>query len=492
MNAVRRSGCAIAAAVVLAGSPARGQEPQSAPQPPPPPTTKQTITKTTGADQPPPVRQYLPNPADEDWSFLKDPSYRLDFWDRLKYIQFGDGPGYLTLSGEVRYRPEGLRIRGVGERPTTTDNYLLQRYLFGADVHFNKRVRVFAELQSGIINGRLGSPRPSDRNTLDFHQGFVEWTPIAKPGRRMRVKIGRQELAIGSTRLISASPGLNVKRSFDGVTSQFRASTWGMAAAVAELVDVSDGAFDDHPQREQLFWGLAASRKSPRLERGDLGVYYLGIDRRESRYAQGVGEELRHTVGVQWNGSGRRFDLNWDAIVQWGEFADAPIKAWAFATETGFRFPARRWTPRLSLRTDMASGDRDRVDPSLEAFNPLFPGNSYSGLVGLFGPTNLTDVTPSLTFRPRRNLTLGLEAPTYWRTSTGDGIYATDQRVLVPPQAGEGKYVGSNPGVVVVYQATRHLQIQGAITRFLSGGFLDTTFVAKGFGFYSATAQYRF
>jgi len=30
------------------------------------------------------------------------------------------------------------------------------------------------------------------------------------------------------------------------------------------------------------------------------------------------------------------------------------------------------------------------------------------------------------------------------------------------------------------------------VTRFLSGGFLDETFVAEGFGFYSFTTRYRF
>ena len=136
---------------------------------------------------------------------------------------------------------------------------------------------------------------------------------------------------------------------------------------------------------------------------------------------------------------------------------------------------------------------RSRPERSaLESFNPLFPGNSYSGAVGLFGPTNLTDFNPSLTVFPRRGLIVTLESPSYWRTSTADGIYATDLRVLVPPQAGEGKYVGTNPGVAVVWDATRHLQVQGAITRFLPGRFLDATFVSDGFGFYSITARYRF
>jgi hypothetical protein len=71
-------------------------------------------------------------------------------------------------------------------------------------------------------------------------------------------------------------------------------------------------------------------------------------------------------------------------------------------------------------------------------------------------------------------------------------VYATDLRVLFGPGAGEGKYIGTNPAVFMVWQATRHLQLQGVITRFLSGRFLDSTFIANDFGFYSFTTRYRF
>ncbi len=224
----------------------------------------------------------------------------------------------------------------------------------------------------------------------------------------------------------------------------------------------------------------------------ELGVYYLGIDREHSLYAQALGPELRHTLGGKWNGAGPRLDLNYDVVFQWGRFTDAPIRAWAFATETGYRLLSVPWRPRVSVRTDMASGDKDRTDPTLQSFNPLFPGNSYSGAVGLFGPTNLIDFNVAVTIFPRRNLTVGVEAPSYWRTSTGDGIYSTDLRLLVPPDAGTGTYVGTNPGVTAVWQVTRHLQLQGAITRFFSGPFLEGTFVNNGFGFYSFTTRYRF
>lgn len=82
------------------------------------------------AQQAPAVRVYLPNTADEDWSFLRESSKR-DFWDTLKYIPLGGENRYLTLSGEFRFRPEGFRVRSVEGAPSMSESYLLQRYLFG-------------------------------------------------------------------------------------------------------------------------------------------------------------------------------------------------------------------------------------------------------------------------------------------------------------------------------------------------------------------------
>jgi hypothetical protein len=155
-------------------------------------------------------------------------------------------------------------------------------------------------------------------------------------------------------------------------------------------------------------------------------------------------------------------------------------------------FVGMPWKPRFSLRFDIASGDKDPKNPRLQSFNPLFPCNSYSGIAGLLGPTSLTDLTPAVTVAVRPNLVMSVEAPSYWRTSEADGVYSTDLRVLLQADEGMGKYVGTNPGYIVVWQATRHIQIQGAITRFLSADFLKNTFVAEGFGFFSGTFLYRF
>jgi hypothetical protein len=441
---------------------------------------------------PGPVRTYLPNIANEDWSFLKDPKYRADFWDPIKYISLKPENWYLTLGGEIRLRPEGFRIRSAQGRPAILDNYLLHRYLFSADLHMGKRFRFFGEFQSGIINGKLASPRPTDKNLAEVHQGFFEYRSAREGPRQFVVRAGRQELAVGSSRLISASQGLNVKRSFDGILAMYRRNSWTVEAAAARLVKLNAGFFDDPPDHEHSFWGAAVSRRSFPWKTSQLGLYYLGVDRTVSRYVQGIGPERRHTVGGKLTGTHGSFDFNFDFIGQWGWFQNAGIRSWAVSTTTGYRFRAWRFKPRLAFNANSAAGDADPGDNRLGSFNPLFPGSSYSGLVGLLGPTNLTDVTPSFQLPLARNVLLVFEYPSYFRTRTRDGIYAIDLTLLLPPMGKPERYVGTNPGVAVIWQANRHINVTGVITRFLSGPFLKDTFVENGFGFYSLSFTYRF
>ena len=48
------------------------------------------------------ARTYSLMREDEDWSFLKDPSLRQDFWDPIKYIRLGPDGWFLTIGGEAR------------------------------------------------------------------------------------------------------------------------------------------------------------------------------------------------------------------------------------------------------------------------------------------------------------------------------------------------------------------------------------------------------
>src|SRR5260370_16756389 len=81
-------------------------------------------------------------------------------------------------------------------------------------MHLGPHVRVFMQMQSGLENGRVGGPRPTDKDTLEIHQGFIDFSSSADP-KAVTLRVGRQELEFGSGRYLSASEVFNLRRSFD-------------------------------------------------------------------------------------------------------------------------------------------------------------------------------------------------------------------------------------------------------------------------------------
>jgi hypothetical protein len=428
---------------------------------------------------------------EEDWSALRDPSLRTDMWDSLKYLPLNEDGWYLSLGGEGRLRYEVLRNGAFGSGPQDANGYVLQRYLAHADLHMGRHVRLFTEAQSGLATGRTGGPRPTDEDRLEFHQAFVELSTARSP-RSFTVRVGRQGVAFGSGRLISASEGRNVRRSFDAVRPILQLGSWTWNALLAKLVAVEPGVFDDGRERGQTFGGLGFIRT--RRSRPDDGTsgYYLRLRRRDGRFDQGVAQEIRHTLGSRTWGQWASVDYNYEGIVQWGSFGGAPIRAWALATDTGYRFPSSRWQIRIGGRADLTTGDRAPDDPSLQTFNPLFPGTAYSGRVGLVGPANSVDVTPSVRLVPARRLSVTIDHAWYWRQSVDDGLYGIGVNLVRPGRPSRARDVGRQFTVQADVRADGHLTFGITFTAFLAGRFLRETPPGGNVTYLGLSSAYRF
>jgi hypothetical protein len=69
-----------------------------------------------------PDRSYQLLSEDENWSFLRDPNLREDFWDPIKYIPLRNRANdwYLTIGGETREVWEQIGNDNWGERHSGT------------------------------------------------------------------------------------------------------------------------------------------------------------------------------------------------------------------------------------------------------------------------------------------------------------------------------------------------------------------------------------
>jgi hypothetical protein len=158
---------------------------------------------SSGPPPAPPV--FLQLRYDENYAYLRDPANRADLFDPIKFMPL-DSPGdfYLTLGGEVRERYEYYHNSQWGLGPQDANGYLLQRYMIHADTHLGEYFRFFTRFKSGLEDGRNGGPRPNDEDKFDLHQAFFDARIPFSEADSLTLPLGRQELAYGSSRLVSS------------------------------------------------------------------------------------------------------------------------------------------------------------------------------------------------------------------------------------------------------------------------------------------------
>lgn len=445
------------------------------------------------APGPPDVRPtYQPYRYDEDWSVLRDPALRRDVWDGVKYVPLERDDWYLSVGGEARWRYEHVRRPEFGAQPDDRSGYVLQRYLLHTDWHLGTRVRAFVEVQSGLEAGRLGGPRPTDENTLDLHQGFLDITWHRSDRGSLTTRLGRHEVAFGAGRLISAAEGRNVRRSFEGARLILERGAWTWNSTAMRLVTPARGAFDDRADPELIAWGAGASGPRPGRGSGNLAIYYIGVRRTAARFDQGTADTVRHSGGVRLWGTVGPLDYDQDLIVQRGRSGDAVIRAYAAASDLGFAPRHTPGRPRLGVRVFAASGDHNPVEPELNAFDPLFPSIAYSGRAGLVGPTNLVTVGPSASFTPHPRVRLAFDWAPFWRTSTRDGLYGINVAVLRTGQRSTERFVGSQATAETDVRLTTHLSLSASLVLFRAGPFLRETPPGLDSRYLATHIAYRF
>ena len=442
-----------------------------------------------------PDRSYMLLREDEDWSFLRDPTLRQDFWDPIKYIRLrqGDNDWFMTIGGEAREVWEQIGNDNWGQSPYW-NGYLNERYMLSFDIHYGKHVRTFVELKSGLNSFRYRGPRPIDEKKLDFQAGFLEVGNSAG-ANSVALRVGRQELEYGSGRLMDVREGPNVRLSFDGFMVKSKIDSWQIDGfAVRPDLD-NPGFFDNAPNHAVGFWGVYATRSLP--HKTSLEVYYLGLDRKQATFERGTAQEVRHTLGsrisrpVATERSGWDFDD--EGLWQFGTFGSASIRAWTIASDTGYRFPNLKLKPRFSAKADISSGDHPHSN-TLGTFNPLFPKGDYFGVLATTGPgpINFIDVHPRVETTFPHSVTVSVDWIFQWRESLQDGVYAVPGFLIRAADGSQARFVGNRPGTQIRWQVSHHLWFQADYGIFYAGKFLKQTQPGRNLNYWALWAGYKF
>lgn len=148
--------------------------------------------------------------------------------------------------------------------------------------------------------------------------------------------------------------------------------------------------------------------------------------------------------------------------------------------------------PRLGLRADITSGDRNPKDNVLETFNPLLPGTTYSDTIGLIGAPNSIGLFPNLRLVPWRGIITTIGPAFFWRESTRDGIYSINVAPLRTGQLSSARYVGAQPSVRADWPIQRHWSYTLIVSGFGTGSFLKQTPPGKVTSYVTSWITFKF
>ncbi len=377
----------------------------------------------------------------EDWSVLADPSLRTEPFDGLKYIPLSsdDPQSYVSLGLNLRERVESTQIAPFGVGNPHTNTYLIQRLEFHADIHPNANWQIFVQLQDDRAFSK-DLVTPVDKNPLDLEQAFVTYSNDVGGGR-LKVRVGRQQMGFDLQRFIGVRDGPNVRQSFDAVWADWEKSSWRFITFWSHPVqNVPDEPFNDYSSRALQYGGFRIERND--VGPGKLSAYYSRYEADGAHYLDGSGNERRDNVDVRYAIARGALDWDLEGMRQTGRVGNEEIRAWAVGSRGGYTFKEVRWSPRIGLQVDLASGDQRRGDGTVGTFNPLFPNAYYFTLASTPTYANLIHVRPSLELHPTPKLRIVAGVGLQWRQTTADAVYVIPDRPVAGTAGQPGRWTG--------------------------------------------------
>jgi hypothetical protein len=421
----------------------------------------------------PPVCLMADSLFNADFSYLDDPNNtQHDFLDCLHRIHIGDNWMFST-GGEVRLR----QMRETDSRLSGVDqNYLLERTRIYGDLWFRDIFRVYVEyLDAHIFNNTL-APLPIDQNMNDLLNAFFDLKLFAIDGHPAYVRVGRQELLLGSERLISPLDWANTRRTFEGVRGMYTGEKWNFDVFWTRPEIVSPSHFDTSDQRRN-FAGAWATYKP--VKGTTLDMYYLYLDNQNPTTQLGIVEAPFdvHTLGSRFAGDKNHWLWDVEGMFQIGKRGTEDLVAGSVAAYAGRNFANVPMNPSLWVGYDYASGDRSPNTGNFNTFEQLFPfGHYYFGFLDLIGRQNIHDFNVELYLNPTKWIIFNAQGHVFRLDQASDALYNAAGNAIRRSATGTAsRDVGDEIDLFVNFHLGVHTDVVAGYSKLFAGDFISGT-----------------
>lgn len=369
-----------------------------------------------------------------------------------------------SLDGRLRYELNDPAAFGNG--PQDGGGYLLWRVIPSVRIDVAPDWTATVEVFAAGVTGRNGGARPNDRNDFDLTQAHVEWRP---GGGNSFVRIGRQEIALGSGRLLAANDGANIRRRFDGVLGEWQRGQWTVIGVAATIVQVRPGVFDDRGSTDQLMLGGGVVHGN--LAGSSEAFYAMRTRGSTPRFGSPPGTLERYTIGGRFVRKQGALLIETEAIGQLGSGDQSQaVRAWAIAGDVHGELTKIGPAALIAgAKLSLASGDEDSADQTIGGFDPLFPNPAFTGSFPLFAPTNIAAINPALSLQWPGGHRVGVDVALMQRVTRGDTVYNFGGAPI--PATGGGRYIGALWALTGVYRVSPKLTVNATASYLANGDY---------------------
>ncbi|MEL6305429.1 MAG: alginate export family protein, partial [Bacteroidota bacterium] len=307
---------------------------------------------------------------------------------------------------------------------------------------------------------------PVDKDELSVNQFFIRY----HFNNRWSALIGRENMRLGSGRLVDIREGPNVRLSFDMVKLDYADPNTELSAFYAVPVQPESGIFDntaldfDTESLAGLYW-TQTWHSAMRTD-----AYLLYKDEKNKTWNAGTADDQRVSLGFRHFGSWKELSYNNEFVFQTGSFGEQNISAWTASFNV--ELPSKLFGENgvVGIKTEAISGDTDASDNRLNTFDGLYPRGAYFGRVARIGPSNLFDVHPYIdTFVGP--LSLEVDYVAFWRLSRQDGVYGPPLN-LQYPAVNEQRFIGHQLGTIVGFEINAFVNLELETNVIFPGDFL--------------------
>lgn len=400
------------------------------------------------------------------------------------------GDASLTLSAEARLRYDVFN-NGQLRRGNDYQQGLF-RGIAGADLRFNRSIRVYGEVGTGQVEGRRRSATANLQNDASLQQLFFDASGSVGPAL-VGVMVGRQEFADGPRQLISLSDGPNLHRTWNGARLYASGQSLRLGAFDLRATRLGRGSFDEqinHGERLQGINGSLIIAPGPGRDTY-LDPFRIHSENPSFRSGGQTGLDDRDTVGVRLWGRRGGLGFDWTLARQTGAYMDRRIDAWGLFTVHSLALSDRGWKPRLTAHIDIASGGGAYGTGTLKGFNQLYASSSYLGEGQFLSLSNLLMIAPGISVSPNPRARLSAEYGFARRLDENDAAYSGGMRAYAGTQNVPGHQIGGLLRLAGAWSASKQLTLFFNYERLEAGDVLKRAQLPSG-SYSTIGATYRY